>query len=329
MPCNADVPRKLGSYRPKRSKARNRRREEYLSNVRRELWMEDKMPKIAVESVAELATEIFTSTCGARRLAGLHLPEAVRESCRGNIYPCSLVLALLYLERLKTASDKQAREYLAEVTPSELFIVSMMVANKFVQDEGETSEVETWYWSDLSGFEKKTLCQLEREFLNALNWEVFVRDKDFWIALIRLHRTVSLRQGLRRGWFTYEETAALLDILPLTQFLQQALQIVVACMASYAAATMACLVIVPLLASLPAYQMLVPLQMSVVDQKLDTIGMLAPGDMDRLSHETRLLVWSLQQLSLCVNTSSFGHRTNLLALNQTGHTSMHTWLTSY
>jgi hypothetical protein len=74
----------------------------------------------------ELASELFTSTCGARRLAGLHLPEAVRESCRGNISPCSLVLALLYLERLKTADDLQAREYLAEVTPSELFIVSMV-----------------------------------------------------------------------------------------------------------------------------------------------------------------------------------------------------------
>jgi len=56
----------------------------------------------------------------------LHLPEAVRESCRGNISPCSLVLALLYLERLKTANDQQTREYLAEVTPSELFIVSMV-----------------------------------------------------------------------------------------------------------------------------------------------------------------------------------------------------------
>jgi hypothetical protein len=76
---------------------------------------------------AELASELFTSTCGARRLAGLHLPEAVRESCRGNISPCSLVLALLYLERLKTANDQQAREYLAEVTPSELFIVSMVL----------------------------------------------------------------------------------------------------------------------------------------------------------------------------------------------------------
>jgi hypothetical protein len=43
-----------------------------------------------------------------------------------------------------------------------------MVANKFVQDEGETSEVENWYWSDLSGFDGKQLNQLERHFLAAI-----------------------------------------------------------------------------------------------------------------------------------------------------------------
>jgi hypothetical protein len=123
--------------------------------------------------------------------------------------------------------------------------VLQMVANKFVQDEGETSEVENWYWSDLSGFDCKQLNQLERHFLAAIvsfllkyfgvsygnvkfnlqKWEVFVKDKEFWSALLRLHRTVCLRQGLRRGWFTYEETAAILDILPLSQILHQTLQV--------------------------------------------------------------------------------------------------------
>ncbi|XP_059470003.1 protein CNPPD1 [Neocloeon triangulifer] len=328
MHPNDDIPRKIGNYRPKRSKARMRKREMYLTKVRKELWPEGQIPNVPVESVAELATELFTSTCGARRLAGLHLPEAVRESCRGNISPCSLVLALLYLERLKTANDQQTREYLAEVTPSELFIVSMMVANKFIQDEGETSEVENWYWSDLSGFDCKQLNQLEREFLNAIRWEVFVKDQDFWSALMRLHRTVSLRQGLRRGWFTYEETAALLDIVPLTQLLQQALQIVVACLASYAAATMACMVLVPLLASVPTYQLLLPLHLAV-DQKIDPVGIMAPSGVDRLAQEARLLAWSLQQLSLCVNISTFGQRPfgqPLVTLNQTGQ--LAAWVTS-
>lgn len=83
------------------------------------------MKCIVLLDLTDLATELFSTSCGARKLAGLHLPEAVRESCKGRISPCSLVLALLYLERLKTGGEIAA-DYLSDVTPSELFIVSMV-----------------------------------------------------------------------------------------------------------------------------------------------------------------------------------------------------------
>jgi hypothetical protein len=42
------------------------------------------------------------------------------------------------------------------------------VANKFLQDEGDTSEVENWFWSDLSGFDVDHINGLEKKFLSVI-----------------------------------------------------------------------------------------------------------------------------------------------------------------
>lgn len=52
----------------------------------------------------------------------LHVDEAAEISRNACVSPCSLVLALLYLERLKTCNS----EYVDKVAPSELFLVSMV-----------------------------------------------------------------------------------------------------------------------------------------------------------------------------------------------------------
>jgi hypothetical protein len=105
---------------------------------------------------------------------------------------------------------------------------------------------------------------------------------------------------------------------------------VAACLASYLAATVACIVLVPLLASAPAYQLLLPLQVGV-QHKLAPFDVVAPTTMDRISHEANLLAWSLQQLSLCVNMS-LGQRTlgrqHLPELNHTTGRMATAWITS-
>merc|ERR1719458_2488153 len=57
-----------------------------------------------------------------------------RQACAG---PNSLVLALLYLERLRRRNP----DYLTTVSSADLFLVSLMVASKFLHDDGEEDEV--------------------------------------------------------------------------------------------------------------------------------------------------------------------------------------------
>lgn len=70
----------------------------------------------------ELAAEIFTEVKNGQTLERLDVEEASRISRNACVSPCSLVLALLYLERLKDCNP----EYLQRVAPSELFLVSLV-----------------------------------------------------------------------------------------------------------------------------------------------------------------------------------------------------------
>lgn len=72
--------------------------------------------------VAELAVELFSEIKSGYSLERLDLEEAAAMSRNACVSPCSLVLALLYLERLKTCNP----DYLQRVAPSELFFVSMV-----------------------------------------------------------------------------------------------------------------------------------------------------------------------------------------------------------
>lgn len=71
---------------------------------------------------SELAAEIFTEVKNGQTLERLDVEEASRISRNACVSPCSLVLALLYLERLKDCNP----EYLQRVAPSELFLVSLV-----------------------------------------------------------------------------------------------------------------------------------------------------------------------------------------------------------
>lgn len=72
--------------------------------------------------VAELAAGLFSEVKSGHSLERLDLEEAAALSRNACVSPCSLVLAVLYLERLKTCNP----DYLQRVAPSELFLVSMV-----------------------------------------------------------------------------------------------------------------------------------------------------------------------------------------------------------
>ncbi|KAI4497098.1 hypothetical protein M0802_007844 [Mischocyttarus mexicanus] len=112
--------------------------------------------------VTEMAAELFNGV--NHTLDRLDVEEASKISRNACVSPCSLILALLYVEKLKDYNP----EYLHQVAPSKLFLVSLMIATKFLNDDGEEDQVLNQEWALSSNLSVSQINQLEKEFLNAI-----------------------------------------------------------------------------------------------------------------------------------------------------------------
>lgn len=111
------------------------------------------------------------------------------------ISPYALVIALIYLNRLKIKTtqtkdngafgyfktpdnfDKYSASYL---TNTELCLVSLLLASKYLIDEGETEEIYNDDWASVSELSVKEINKLEKSFLRQLDWELYVSSEEFW-----------------------------------------------------------------------------------------------------------------------------------------------------
>ncbi|CAH2086961.1 unnamed protein product [Euphydryas editha] len=159
----------------------------------------------------EISCELWSVAQRGRSLRRLHADAAADIARSACVSPCALVLAILYLERLKRCNP----DYLSAAAPADLFLVSLMVSNKFLQDDGEDDEVICSEWAASGGLELDELKKLEVEFLNAIDWNVFVSEKSFAEGLAWLERQVALRQARLRGFFTYGDLTAACEAAPL------------------------------------------------------------------------------------------------------------------
>ena len=70
----------------------------------------------------ELAVELYSEVKLGKSLERLRIEESADISRNACISPCSLVLAVIYLEQLKTTNSV----YVDKVAPSELFLISLV-----------------------------------------------------------------------------------------------------------------------------------------------------------------------------------------------------------
>ncbi|XP_029460876.1 protein CNPPD1 [Rhinatrema bivittatum] len=156
--------------------------------------------------VADIAVELLQKTAPSpiRRLQKKYASHVSREAC---ISPCSMMLALVYIERLRHRNP----DYLQQISSSDLFLISMMVASKYLYDEGEEEEVFNDEWGAAGKLDVQTVNVLEMNFLRAIDWSLYTDPKEFLEVLSWLEGRVAEQQGRRRGWFTYTDLCVLLE----------------------------------------------------------------------------------------------------------------------
>ncbi|XP_052814274.1 uncharacterized protein LOC128241396 [Mya arenaria] len=124
--------------------------------------------------------------------------STTRSAC---VSPTSMLVGMMYVRRL----HQRRPDYLSQISSSELFLISMMMASKFLYDEGSDDEVYNDEWAVSADMETEDVNELEREFLNAIEWQLFVRPEEFAEMLHTVEKRIALEQGLARGWFSYTD----------------------------------------------------------------------------------------------------------------------------
>ncbi|KAJ8004209.1 hypothetical protein DPEC_G00156410 [Dallia pectoralis] len=156
--------------------------------------------------VTDIAVGIFQKSAPSpiRKLHKKYAAHVAREAC---ISPCAMMLALVYIERLRHRNP----EYLQKISSSDLFLISMMVASKYLYDEGEDEEVFNDEWGTAGKLDVQTVNALEISFLNAIEWCLFTEPGDYFGILNQLEASIAEKQGMKRGWFTYTDLCVLLE----------------------------------------------------------------------------------------------------------------------
>uniref|UniRef100_A0A1Q3FCC8 Protein CNPPD1 n=1 Tax=Culex tarsalis TaxID=7177 RepID=A0A1Q3FCC8_CULTA len=203
--------------------------EEFLNRIKKTLYYGSSSPAVKCTKIsrplADYAAEIFSESHRGHSLSRLNFVTV------GNltVTPCSLILAMIYLDRLNVIDPAYARR----ITPSELFIVSMMVSTKFYC--GYDEDIYLSAWADSGSMSVDHMKQLELEFLDAIGWKVYVSNHEFFEKLKSVERVLAKRQGLARGWLTYTE---LINFIPTLALAKQILNYSTVLALSYTASVM-------------------------------------------------------------------------------------------
>jgi len=185
---------------------------------------------IAVDEFTNVGLDALGEKLG--RLDMTRAADITRNACAG---PNSLVLALLYLDKLR----KRNPDYLTTVSSADLFLVSLMVASKFLHDDGEEDEVFNDEWASSGGIDTKELNRLELSFLSALDWRIYVDNQEFEKAVEKVETDIAFKEVSRRGWASYTDLAVLsmnTDIQNLwTVLFSYTMKMTAVCVTAYAA----------------------------------------------------------------------------------------------
>uniref|UniRef100_A0A182VU26 Protein CNPPD1 n=1 Tax=Anopheles minimus TaxID=112268 RepID=A0A182VU26_9DIPT len=200
---------------------------EFLDRIKKTLYYGSSKVRCTKISrpLADYAADVFSETHRGHSLSRLNFATVGNLS----VTPCSLILAMIYLDRLNATDPTFVRR----ITPSELFIVSMMVSTKFYC--GYDEDIYLSAWAEYGNMTPDQMKALELEFLDAMNWNAYVSKRDFFEKLKSVEKVLAKRQGLTRGWLTYTE---LINFLPSFAMAKQLIHASTVLALSYTASVM-------------------------------------------------------------------------------------------
>ncbi|KAH7730668.1 cyclin domain-containing protein [Aphelenchoides avenae] len=152
----------------------------------------------------------------------MDMDYATKLSKDGCISPCTLIAAMIYLERLKQTRYAEFQQSNA----AELYLSAVVVATKLYNDAGLDEYVYNDEWAISAGTSTSRVNALELKLLNDLDWKLLISAGEFEETLNKVERWVASENVRTHGFFTYNDMNVLSGAL--TQVLLQHIQRLVA-----------------------------------------------------------------------------------------------------
>ncbi|PIO60758.1 Cyclin [Teladorsagia circumcincta] len=181
--------------------------------IRRTLCYGSKQPQNVNLPLSELVVDYFNKRSPFDYIS----PETSASiSDRGYADPCTLVVAMVYLDRLRV-NDKK---WFESSDPTDLYLPALVLASKFLHDSDTYDRASNAEWSEAASISTQHLNQLEWEFVQRLNWNVMVEEAEFnrWLGFFEYW--VANDFLAKNGFCTYNEIAQLSSGLPLMAMIQ-------------------------------------------------------------------------------------------------------------
>ncbi|VDN25264.1 unnamed protein product [Gongylonema pulchrum] len=93
--------------------------------------------------------------------------------------------------------------------PSELYLSALVIAGKYLHDEGQSDFVYNDEWANSARISLKRLNLLELNVLDALQWDIYVNNEEFMRLVEYVETWVAKDSLVKRGFSTYNEMAVL------------------------------------------------------------------------------------------------------------------------
>jgi len=87
-----------------------------------------------------------------------------------------------------------------DLTTKELYLISTLLANKYLIDEGEDEQLFNSELSELTGISTERINLIERQVLLALNWNLYISNDEFkeFFTLFKSHMSRKLNKHIEK-----------------------------------------------------------------------------------------------------------------------------------
>ncbi|ESP04234.1 hypothetical protein LOTGIDRAFT_136530, partial [Lottia gigantea] len=113
--------------------------------------------------ISDIAVDYFQDVA-PRKFGRVDRILASSVTSRTRASPCSVMMSMIYAKRLRHKNPA----YLDHMSSSDLFLISMMMASKFIYDDGVEEEVFNDEWAEAADLEISEINNLEQQFLQAI-----------------------------------------------------------------------------------------------------------------------------------------------------------------